>query len=333
MEKRKIGTLEVSKVAMGCMGFSHGYGEVPSREYSIEAIQKAYDYGCTFFDTAESYGEQMFYKGHNEEIVGEALKEVREQVVIATKLKIEESELEDASLYEVVKNHLQQSLKRLQTTYIDLYYLHRVNPNIPVEDVAKVMGQLIEEGVIKAWGLSQVSVETIQRVHEVTPLSAIQNIYSMMERDAENEVIPYCEAHNIGFVPFSPIASGFLSGKVTTETKFEGDDVRKFVPQLSKENMIANQPILDLLEDYAQKKSATKAQISLAWMLHKYPHVVPIPGSKNQERILENLKSNEVVLTNEEFDKLEKALDTLQVYGHRGQEEYQGSQMSDWGKE
>ena len=332
MEKRRIGSLEVSKVAMGCMGFSHGYGEVPSREYSIEAIQKAFNYGCTFFDTAEGYGQQMFYKGHNEEIVGEALKEVREQVVIATKLKIEDSELEDAPLYDVVKNHLQQSLKRLQTTYIDLYYLHRVNPNIAIDDVAKVMGQLIEEGIIKAWGLSQVSVDTIKRAHEVTPLSAIQNIYSMMERDAEKEVIPYCEAHNIGFVPFSPIASGFLSGKVTPETKFEGDDVRKFVPQLSKENMTANQPVLDLLEKYAQKKSAIKAQISLAWMLHKYSHVVPIPGSKNQERILENLRSSEVVLTDEEFNELESALNELNIFGHRGQVEFQGSQMKDWGK-
>lgn len=332
MEKRKIGSLEVSKIAMGCMGFSHGYGEVPSREYSIEAIQKAYNYGCTFFDTAESYGQQIFYIGHNEEIVGKALKNVREQVVIATKLKIEDSELEDASLYDVVKNHLLQSLKRLQTTYIDLYYLHRVNPNIAIEDVAKVMGQLIEEGIIKAWGLSQVSVETIKKAHEVTPLSAIQNIYSMMERDAEKEVIPYCEAHNIGFVPFSPIASGFLSGKVTTETKFEGDDVRKFVPQLSKENMIANQPVLDLLEDYAQKKLATKAQISLAWMSHKYPHIVPIPGSKNQERILENLRSSEIVLTEKEFNELESALNELNIYGHRGQVEFQGSQMKDWGK-
>ncbi len=153
----------------------------------------------------------------------------------------------------------------------------------------------------------------------------------MMERDAEKEVIPYCEQHHIGFVPFSPIASGFLSGKVTTETSFEGDDVRKFVPQLTKENIIANQPILDLLEKYAQEKSATKAQISLAWMLHKYPHVVPIPGSKNQERILENLKSSEIVLTNEEFEKLEHALNNLKIYGHRGQEEYQGNKMSQWG--
>ncbi len=180
MENRKIGHLEVSKVAMGCMGFSHGYGEVPSRQYSIGAIQKAYQYGCTFFDTAESYGQQMFYKGHNEEIVGEALKDVRENVVIATKLKIEDDELINASLYDVIKSHLQLSLKRLQTTYVDLYYLHRINPNIPVEDVAKVMGKLIEEGLIKAWGLSQVSVETIKKAHQITPLSAVQNIYSMV---------------------------------------------------------------------------------------------------------------------------------------------------------
>lgn len=180
------------------------------------------------------------------------------------------------------------------------------------------MGRLIKSGVIRSWGMSQVSADTLSKAHAITPVSAVQNLYSMLERDCEKDIFPYCLENNIGVVPFSPIASGFLSGKVTIQTKFEGDDVRKWVPQLSKENIVANQPILNLLYSYASEKSATPAQISLAWMLHKYPNVVPIPGSKNKERILENLASCNVELTNEEFSKLEIALNSLKVYGHRG---------------
>lgn len=183
------------------------------------------------------------------------------------------------------------------------------------------MGKLIEEGKIRGWGLSQVSVDTLAKAHEVTPVSAVQNIYSMVERDVEKEIFPYCLENNIAVVPFSPIASGLLSGKVTVDTKFEGDDVRKFVPQLSKENISANQPIIDLLAKFAQEKNATSAQISLAWMLHKYPNVVPIPGSKNKDRILENLGAWNVELTDEEFKALESALDACEVHGHRGYDE------------
>lgn len=195
------------------------------------------------------------------------------------------------------------------------------------------MGKLIRDGLIRGWGLSQVDVDTIQRAHGVTPLSAVQNIYSMLERGVEEAVIPYCLAHNIGLVPFSPIASGFLSGKVTVNSDFShSDDVRKFVPQLRKENMAANQPILDLLEQYAARKNATKAQISLSWMLHKYPNVVPIPGSKNQERILENLGAWNVALTDSEFAALEAALATIPVHGHSGFVEQQGSSMANWNR-
>ena len=195
------------------------------------------------------------------------------------------------------------------------------------------MGKLIRDGLIRGWGLSQVDVDTIQRAHGVTPLSAVQNIYSMLERGVEEAVIPYCLAHNIGLVPFSPIASGFLSGKVTVNSDFShSDDVRKFVPQLRKENMAANQPILDLLEQYAARKNATKAQISLSWMLHKYPNVVPIPGSKNQERILENLGAWNVALTDSEFAALEAALATIPVHGHRSFVEQQGSSMANWNR-
>ena len=186
-----------------------------------------------------------------------------------------------------MREHLTASLERLKTDYADIYYLHRINPDIPVEDVAEVMGKLICEGLIRGWGLSQVDVDVINRAHKVTPLSAVQNIYSMLERGVEEEVIPYCIEHNIGVVPFSPIAGGFLSGKVTVNSDFShSDDVRKFVPQLRKENMEANQPVLELLGSYAERKNVTMAQISLSWMLHKYPNVVPIPGSKNQQQYI-----------------------------------------------
>lgn len=334
MKKRFLGSIEVSEIGMGCMGFSHGYGKVPEEDYAIEAIQKAHDYGCTLFDTAEGYGKETFYLGHNEELVGKAIEPFRKDVVLATKLHISTAESEtDKALYDVIRGHLENSMKRMKTDYIDLYYLHRINEVIPVEEVAEVMGKLIREGFIRGWGLSQVSAETLQKAHKVTQVSAVQNLYSMVERDCEKEIFPYCMEQKIGVVPFSPIASGLLSGKVTTETKFEGDDVRKFVPQLSKENIVSNQPILDVLAEFSEKKNATYAQISLAWMLHKYPNVVPIPGSKNQERILENLGASEVELTAEEFAALEKALENCTVYGHRGcVESEQKSFGNNWAK-
>ena len=332
---RKLREIEVSPIGMGCMGFSHGYGEIPDREYSIEAIRKAYDFGCTFFDTAESYGPNLLpdNRGHNEKIVGEAVHTFRQNVVLATKLHLNTGEATEKGLETVMREHLEASLDRLQTDYVDLYYLHRINPEIPVEEVAGVMGKLIQAGLIRGWGLSQVDVDVIDRTNSVTPLSAVQNIYSMLERGIEEAVIPYCLAHDIGVVPFSPIASGFLSGKVTENTDFShSDDVRKYVPQLSRENMEANQPILDLLDRYARDKNASKAQISLSWMLHKYPNVVPIPGSKNQERILENLGAWNVTLTEEEFAALEAALERIPVHGHRGFVEQQGSSMKNWNR-
>lgn len=333
MKTRLLRELEVSEIGMGCMGFSHGYGKVPEEDYAVNAIRNAYDFGCTFFDTAEGYGSEMFYPGHNEQLLGKALEPFRKETVLATKLHIGPDECIGIPLYDVLCKHIKQSLKNLRTDYIDLYYLHRVNEDIPVEDVAEAMGHLIKSGVIRAWGMSQVSADTLSKAHAITPVSAVQNLYSMLERDCEKDIFPYCLENNIGVVPFSPIASGFLSGKVTLETKFEGDDVRKWVPQLSKDNITANQPILDLLYSYASEKLATPAQISLAWMLHKYPNVVPIPGSKNQERILENLGACNVNLTNEEFSELETALNSIQVYGHRGHiETEQTSFGNNWKK-
>lgn len=335
MKTRKIGNLEVSAVGMGCMGFSHGYGQIPERSYSIEAIRDAYHAGCTFFDTAEVYGNVLYYEGHNEEIVGEALEPFRHQAVIATKLHIHDEELtEGYDLYEIIKSHLMKSLRRLRTDYVDLYYLHRINENVPVEDVAAAMGRLISEGLIKGWGLSQVGLAIIEKAHAITPLTAVQNLYNILERDCEKEVFPYCVEHNIGVVAFSPIASGFLSGKITADTAFEKkDDVRNFVPQLSKENIEGNQPILAILNRYAAEKNATPAQVSIAWMLKKYLNAVPIPGSKNKGRILENLGGAEVELTDEEFTALQEALDACEIHGHRGIEESQHKTFSkNWKK-
>ena len=320
MKKRMLGTIEVSEIGIGCMAFSHGYGQIPSHDYSVEAIRNAFDHGCTFFDTAEIYSPGLAGIGHNERIVGEALKDVRDQAVIATKLFIDRSDVRrDGSVYNAVKHHLTDSMSRLGTDTVDLYYLHRLSGSVRIEEIAEAMGQLIEEGLIRGWGLSQVDVDVIRKAHSVTPVSAVQNIYSMVERDSEKKVIPFCLENNIGFVPFSPIASGLLSGKITAQTKFESyDDVRNWVPQLSKRNIQGNMPIVDLLREYADMKNAAPAQISLAWMLKKYPNVVPIPGSKNKERMIENLDASKVELSDEEFRTLETSLNSLKVYGHRG---------------
>lgn len=322
MKKRNIGNLSVSEIGMGCMGFSHGYGQIPDEQYSMEAIRDAYHYGCTFFDTAEVYGPNLLpeNKGHNERIVGEAIKEFRKDVVLATKLHLGTDEiLGKRTVYEAVRTHLEGSLKRLQTDYADLYYLHRINPDIPVEDVADAMGQLIKEGLIRGWGLSQVDVDTIEAAHKVTPVTAVQNIYNMVERGVEDKVIPFCEKNGIGLVAFSPTSSGLLSGKVGVNTEFaKVDDVRNFVPQLTKENIEGNQPIIDLLARFAGEMDVTPVQISLAWMVKKYPNVVPIPGSKNKGRILENLKSSEMELSDAFLAELEEELAKHEIYGHRG---------------
>lgn len=319
MKTRKLRDLTVSEIGMGCMAFSHGYGKIPPEEYGVEAIRNAYRHGCTFFDTAEIYSPNLAGIGHNERIVGKALSGVRNNVVLATKLFVNRSELGfGGSAYSAVKRHLEASMERLQTDCVDLYYLHRTG-GVSVEKIAEAMGRLIQDGLIRGWGLSQVDADVIDRARRATPLTAVQNIYSMVERDSEKAVIPYCLKHNIGFVPFSPIASGLLSGKITPETRFESnDDVRNWVPQLTKANIAGNQPIVDLLKECAAKKNATSAQISLAWMLKKYPNVVPIPGSKNKERIIENLNASGVELTDAEFQSLEESLNRLKVYGHRG---------------
>lgn len=265
MKKRYLRDIEVSEIGMGCMAFSHGYGQIPDEEYAISCIRAAYDHGYTFFDTAVIYGPNLQQNGHNELIVGKALKDLAGQVVIATKLHLNAREVEEkGSVYKAIESHLDESEKRLQMP-VDLYYLHRYPGDVQVEEIAKAMGRLIEEGRIKGWGLSAVDVDIIDRAQRVTPLSAVQNIYSMMERDVQKTVIPYCEEHRIGLVAFSPIASGLLSVKITPKTQYEKfDDVRNWVPQAREENRLGNQPIVDLITDFARKKNCTNAQIALA---------------------------------------------------------------------
>lgn len=320
MKRRKIRSLSVSEIGMGCMGFSHGYGQIPKLEYAEKAIRDAFDYGCNFFDTAEGYGGDLYYPGHNEEIVGRAIKSFRNEAVIATKLHLNSEAVSVyGSVYAALRGHLEKSMKNLQTGYIDLYYLHRINTQVDCLEIADAMGRLIKEGFIREWGISAVDKAQLAAVHSITPVGAVQNIYSMVERTSEKEVIPFCEENDIAFVPFSPIASGLLSGKITPQTEFgKVDDVRVWVPQLKQDNIAGNMPIVEMLKTFSQEKEVTPAQISLAWMLHKYPNVIPIPGSKNKERIMENLRASEVKLTDEEFKRLEAALDKMPVYGIRG---------------
>ena len=285
MKYRKLRDIKVSAVGMGCMGFSHGYGAIPTEEESIRLIHKAYDLGCTLFDTAEAYGPFT-----NETLTGKAVKPFRDKIILTTKFvpvfqpgqEIPEGKLSKKG----VTNALNDSLKRLQTDYIDIYYEHRVPLDSNVEEVAGWMGEFIKEGKIRAWGQSQSTPEQIKRAHAVTPLTAIQSEYSMMERMFEHNVIPLCKELNIGFVAFSPMASGFLSGKYNKNTQYKGDDVRRVITRFTPENVEKNQPLLDLLHEVADKKEITPAQISLAWMLHKYPHVVPIPGMRKDETVV-----------------------------------------------
>ena len=311
MKNRFLGKsgLEVSAVGYGCMGLSHGYGAVPEHEEAVRLIHKAYELGCTFFDTAEVYGA-----GHNELLVGEAIEPFRNKIVMATKLHLNSAEGDTET---VIRRHLEESMKRLRTDYIDLYYQHRVEEDDKVEEVAEVMGKLMKEGKIRGWGQSQSTPDQIRRAHAIAPLAAIQSEYSIMERIFEKDVIPACEELGIGFVAFSPLASGFLSGKYNNSSTYSGDDVRRVITRFSKENVKANQPLLDLLNKAAAEKNATAAQISLAWMLHKKDFIVPIPGMRRDERIIENLGAADVELTDSEFEQIEAELSKIAIHGNR----------------
>jgi len=312
MKTRRLRNIEVSEIGYGCMGFSHGYGALPPKEDAIRLIRMAYEMGCTHFDTAESYGA-----GANEELVGEALAPLRHKVTIATKLHIYSRE----NLEQQIESRIDASLKRLRTDFVDLYYQHRNEADVPPEEVAGIMGKLIQKGKIRGWGQSMTTADEIRRANVVTPLSAVQSEYSMMERMFEKNVIPICGELGIGFVAFSPMASGFLSGKYQKTDVYTGDDVRRVITRFAPENMEANQPLLLMLQEFAEQKHATSAQISLAWMLHKYSFVIPIPGMRKEERLKENFGAAEITLTENEFDKIEKALSNIAIHGNRTDED------------
>ena len=318
MKTRKLRGMTVSAVGMGCMGFSHGYGALPPEDEAIRLIRSAYyDYGCTLFDTAEGYGPYV-----NEELVGKAVKPFRDKITLCTKFMPEvflpgQEIPEGKTSRRGVRNALEASLKRLQTDHVELYYEHRVPRHLDVGEVAQWMGEFIKEGLIGGWGVSEADADQIRQAHAVTPLTAVQSEYSIMERKYEKEVIPACVELNIGFVAFSPMASGFLSGKYDSKSVFKGDDVRLAITRFNKENMDANMPLLDLLKQFAADKGATPAQISLAWMLNKWSNVVPIPGMRRDERLKENFGAADIELTADELSKLEEALSKITIHGDR----------------
>ncbi|MCR4783203.1 MAG: aldo/keto reductase [bacterium] len=318
MRTRRVGNLTVSAIGLGCMGFSHGYGRTPEESESVRLMRKSYDeYGCTFFDTAEVYATYQ-----NEILVGKALRPIRDKVTLCTKFMpdifLPGQEIPDGKTSrQGLRNAVEASLKRLQTDYIDLYYEHRVPADKDVGEVAEWMGELIKEGKIRTWGVSEATPEQIRRAHSVTPLTAVQSEYSLMERRVEDKVLPLCRELGIGFVAYSPMAGGFLSGKYSSSTKFEGDDVRRVITRFDKDNMDANQPLLDLLHRVAVEKNVTPAQISLAWMMCKNDFVVPIPGMRSDARLAENFGAAEVTLNPEEITEIEKALQAIKIYGDR----------------
>jgi aryl-alcohol dehydrogenase-like predicted oxidoreductase len=316
MKKRKLGSLEVSELGYGAMGNSFGYGPAIDRKQGIGVIRTAFERGVTFFDTAEAYGPFT-----NEELVGEALAPFREQVVIASKygFKIENGGITGLdSRPGHIKEVAEASLKRLRIEAIDLFYQHRVDPQVPIEDVAGAVKELIREGKVKHFGLSEASARTIRRAHAVQPVTAVQNEYSVWTRDPEAEVLPTCEELGIGFVPWSPLGQGFLTGKVDPAVTFDPvSDLRATFPRFTREARKANWPVVDLLSRIAAKKKATPAQIALAWLLARKPFIVPIPGTRRRERLEENLGAVEVHLTPDDLREIESGYSQITVHGAR----------------
>jgi aryl-alcohol dehydrogenase-like predicted oxidoreductase len=322
IQKRKLGNswLEVSALGLGCMGMSWSYGAAKDRAEMIQLIRSAVERGVTFFDTAEVYGPYT-----NEELVGEALAPFRNEVVIATKfgwVPADESEVGARwnalnSRPEHIKKVVEGSLKRLKIEVIDLYYQHRVDPNVPIEEVAGAVKGLIQEGKVKYWGLSEAGVQTIRKAHAVHPVAALQSEYSLWTREPEKEIIPTLEELGIGFVPFSPLGKGFLTGTIDENTKLESSDFRNTVPRFSPENRKANQALVDLLNKVAQEKGATTAQIALAWLLAQKPWIVPIPGTTKLHRLEENIGVVDVELTSGDLHKIEEAASKIPIQGAR----------------
>jgi aryl-alcohol dehydrogenase-like predicted oxidoreductase len=325
MQKRKLGksNLEVSALGLGCMGMSFSYTPLPDRKEMISLLHAAVERGVTFFDTAEVYGPFT-----NEELVGEALAPFRSQVAIATKFgfKIDPVTNKQAGLDsrpEHIKQVAEASLKRLRTDVIDLFYQHRVDPNVPIEDVAGAVNELIQQGKVKHFGLSEAGVQTIRRAHKVQPVTALQSEYSLWWREPEAEVIPTLEELGIGFVPFSPLGKGFLTGKISEDTKFGENDFRNRVPRFTPENRKANQAVVDLIGRFAQQKKATPAQIALAWLLAQKPWIVPIPGTTKLHRLEENIGALNVQLSADDLRELDIATSKIAVQGARYPEELQ----------
>ena len=318
MKKRKLGNTEmyVNPVGLGCMGFSHASGDPTPEDVSVKTLREAYDAGYDFFDTAEAY-TGVYPDGsisYNEELVGKALKDVRDKVIIATKMGV--SHNEDRSLRldsspETIRRSLEKSLERLGTDYIDLYYQHRIDPKVEPETVAETMGELIKEGKIRAWGISETTEEYLRRAYAVTPVTAIENRYSMMARWHES-IFPVCEELNIAYVAFSPMANGFLTGAYNPNTKFEGSqDYRTNMPQYTEEGYAKAKELLDLLNRMAEEKNCTMAQLSLAWMICKKPYIIPIPGSRKIERLKANFEAGNIIVTPEEIALIDAKLDTM----------------------
>jgi len=316
MKKRKLGKsgLEVSALGLGCMGLSYGYGPETDKASAIKLIRRAFELGVTFFDSAEAYGP---YK--NEELLGEALAPIRDQVVIATKFGFEQGQtaLGMNSKPENIRNMTEAALRRLRTDRIDLLYQHRVDPNVPMEDVAGTVKDLIKEGKVKHFGLSEAGVESIRRAQAVQPVAALQSEYSLWWREPEKEILPTLEELGIGFVPFSPLGKGYLTGAINENTKFDKTDFRNVVPRFAEENRKANQIVVDKLSEFARKKEVTPAQIALAWVLAQKPWIVPIPGTTKIARLEENLRGEQILLTTADLAEIERAFSAIQVQGAR----------------
>lgn len=322
MQKRILGKsgLEVSALGLGCMGLSFGYGPATDRQDAIALIRKAYELGVTFFDTAEAYGPFI-----NEEILGEAVEPFRKDVVIATKFGFREghSSKGQDSRPERIRQVADEALKRLRTDYIDLFYQHRVDTGVPMEDVAGTVKDLIAEGKVKHFGLSEAGVESIRRAHAVQPVAALQSEYSLWWREPEKEILPLLEALGIGLVPFSPLGKGFLTGTINEKTSFDKSDFRNIVPRFSEENRKANQQLVDLLTGISKDKKATPAQIALAWLLSQKPWIVPIPGTTKLHRQEENLGAVNVQLSGEDINQIDIAFAAIPVQGARYPEHLQ----------
>ena len=315
MKKRILGNsgLEVSAVGLGCMGLNFGYGPATEKEQGIKLIREAYEQGITFFDTAEAYGAA------NEELVGEAVKPFRENIVIATKFGFQDGDSKKGldSRPERIRQVVENSLKRLQTGYIDLFYQHRVDPDVPMEDVAGTVKDLIAEGKVKHFGLSEAGVESIRKAHAVQTVTALQSEYSIWWRELEKEILPTLEELGIGFVPFSPLGKGFLTGAINENTQFDSTDFRNIVPRFSEDNRKANQSLIDLLKEIAWNKNATPAQIALSWLLAQKPWIVPIPGTTKSHRLTENIGGAAVDLTAGDVKAIDDAFATTTIQGDR----------------